>query len=312
MIGELVEDLFHTDHRVWRTLVPLLVKPGLLTKEYLRGKRVTYTPPFRLYIVLSLIFFLTASLSDTHVAVKPLTLQDGASETTPGATASTTMDAEAEQKLEEMLARIPEDKRAAARDGMREVLQGVPVEQQRNVVAGMTNPCSPENLGSALPDSLDSGQKQRLLQACRTISADKGERFSEELWHRVPQMMFFFLPLIALFTKLLYLGSRRYYAEHLLFFVHFHAFFFLAMTLNNVIGWSFGWFEGAWAGFIAGLFTTVLVFYTPAYLYLAMRRVYGQGKFVTSVKFLLLTGAYFFSLLLTLFGLVIFTALTLK
>ena len=40
-------------------------------------------------------------------------------------------------------------------------------------------------------------------------------------------MMFIFLPLIAVVMFVLYLGSGRYYVEHLLFFVHFHAFFFL-------------------------------------------------------------------------------------
>ena len=63
MIGEFIEDLLHADHRIWRTLKPLLFRPGLLTAEYLRGRRVSYTSPFRLYIVLSLIFFLSASLS---------------------------------------------------------------------------------------------------------------------------------------------------------------------------------------------------------------------------------------------------------
>jgi len=40
-------------------------------------------------------------------------------------------------------------------------------------------------------------------------------------------MMFIFLPLIAAVLSLLYIRSGRYYVEHLLFVVHFHAFFFL-------------------------------------------------------------------------------------
>jgi hypothetical protein len=33
--------------RVWRTLRPLDIKPGLRTQDYLRGRRASYTPPFR-------------------------------------------------------------------------------------------------------------------------------------------------------------------------------------------------------------------------------------------------------------------------
>ena len=40
------------------------------------------------------------------------------------------------------------------------------------------------------------------------------------------------LPLMALVFKGLYPLSRRYFVEHLLFFVHFHAFFFLILTLQ--------------------------------------------------------------------------------
>ena len=51
-------DLLELDSRLWRTLVPLIVRPGRLTRDYLEGRRVRFMPPFRTYLVLSLIFFL--------------------------------------------------------------------------------------------------------------------------------------------------------------------------------------------------------------------------------------------------------------
>jgi hypothetical protein len=47
----------------------LWFKPGKLTQEFVAGRRASYLPPFRLYLVLSIIFFLAASLSNTHVKV---------------------------------------------------------------------------------------------------------------------------------------------------------------------------------------------------------------------------------------------------
>ncbi|MEM7611342.1 MAG: DUF3667 domain-containing protein [Pseudomonadota bacterium] len=51
------------DGRAARTLRTLFLHPGRVTVEYLAGRRVRYTPPFRLYLVLSVVFFLTMSWS---------------------------------------------------------------------------------------------------------------------------------------------------------------------------------------------------------------------------------------------------------
>ena len=56
LISDAFGDLFELDSRLWRTLVPLLVRPGTLTRDYLQGKRARFMPPFRMYIVLSLLF----------------------------------------------------------------------------------------------------------------------------------------------------------------------------------------------------------------------------------------------------------------
>ena len=60
---ELFEGVTHMDSRLWRTLKLLWFKPGGLTLEFIAGRRVAYLPPFRLYLVMSVIFFLTASFS---------------------------------------------------------------------------------------------------------------------------------------------------------------------------------------------------------------------------------------------------------
>ena len=58
--AEAFESITHADSRLWRTLGYLLVKPGRLTREFFEGRRVRYLPPFRLYLVISLAFFLIA------------------------------------------------------------------------------------------------------------------------------------------------------------------------------------------------------------------------------------------------------------
>jgi hypothetical protein len=60
-LGEATETLTHADSRLWQTLLALLLRPGLLTREFLAGRRARYLPPFRLYFVLSVALFLIAS-----------------------------------------------------------------------------------------------------------------------------------------------------------------------------------------------------------------------------------------------------------
>ncbi|MCE3262720.1 MAG: hypothetical protein K0R43_1799 [Pseudoduganella sp.] len=54
--------------RLWGTISRLLFRPGLLTNEYLAGRRKRYVEPLRLYLSLSIIFFAVLKLSDTTVA----------------------------------------------------------------------------------------------------------------------------------------------------------------------------------------------------------------------------------------------------
>jgi hypothetical protein len=61
LVHEAMEGLAHADSRLWRTLIPLWFQPGKLTTEFIAGRRIAYVPPFRLYLVLSVIFFLMAS-----------------------------------------------------------------------------------------------------------------------------------------------------------------------------------------------------------------------------------------------------------
>jgi hypothetical protein len=59
VILHLLDDILSFDSRAIRTLFPLITRPGFLTTEYIAGKRVHYVPPLRLYLFISIVFFLT-------------------------------------------------------------------------------------------------------------------------------------------------------------------------------------------------------------------------------------------------------------
>lgn len=62
VILHLLDDIFSFDSRASRTLAPLILKPGFLTNEYIAGRRVHYVPPLRLYLFVSIVFFLSLNL----------------------------------------------------------------------------------------------------------------------------------------------------------------------------------------------------------------------------------------------------------
>ena len=65
-LRDATEVMTHADARVWRTLLPLLTRPGFLTREYFAGRRARYLQPFRLYLILSVVFFLLGALLGQH------------------------------------------------------------------------------------------------------------------------------------------------------------------------------------------------------------------------------------------------------
>ncbi|RNC83174.1 MAG: DUF3667 domain-containing protein [Balneola sp.] len=64
-IRDAVETLFNVDNRWLRTLKDLFLKPGKVTKEYIDGKRAQYLPPLRIYLSISIVYFLLIQITDS-------------------------------------------------------------------------------------------------------------------------------------------------------------------------------------------------------------------------------------------------------
>jgi len=243
LIRDLLGDLFEVDSRLWRSLIPLLVRPGKLTREYLAGRQVHYTPPLRMYLVLSILFFVIASIGNTN---SRLTI-DG-EEVSSSTTDSVAAQQESVQQCNDL-----------------------------DINIGWEPLDKPETIA-------------RIRHICQRIVADQGRSFARSLYNNLPKMMFLFLPLMALVLKFLYIGSRRYYVEHLLFFVHFHSFFFLVLTLSILLARIPEFVPGQ--GTLTNLAIVAVSAYIPVYLFKALRRVYGQGFLFTLAKYCLLFIAY--------------------
>jgi predicted RNA-binding Zn-ribbon protein involved in translation (DUF1610 family) len=107
--------------------------------------------------------------------------------------------------------------------------------------------------------------------------------------------MFVLLPGFALWLKLAYRNRHLRYTEHLVFALHIHAFWFLAL-LFTLPGW--------------GLLTAVALLAVPVYTLMAMKRVYGGRRWPRLLRACLVSALYGTTLALALTGVALVTLLS--
>jgi hypothetical protein len=253
LMHEALEGITHTDSRLWRTLHLLWFKPGKLTLEFVAGRRAAYLPPFRLYLVLSIIFFLVASASNTHVKFVRF-------------------------------------------DGKADLASTDPAE------------CTSVNTTNFTTHLFGHDWTPRIRRACGEIARDNGANLLHVFISTAPKAMFIFLPLIAFLNMLMYWRPRHKYAEHLLFFVHLHAFFFSVMTLVFLAGDA----AEAWPRLspVLGL-TPLLLWSMPLYTATGLRRVFAKSWTGALVKAAALFIVYMVVLTITLTGVFVYAMLQL-
>jgi len=280
-------DLFELDSRIWRTMGPLLARPGLLTHDYLQGRRARYMPPFRTYLVLSLLFFLVAFFNPREtfgIFYDPQTLEQIAAE----------KQRKADEVRDELAA---EDIIVGTGNATDEDLAGA--ENGMNI--RINDDCSVDELTITGPEWLQKRlTPERLVHVCEEMKRDNGKQFLRNLFDNIPIALIVLLPIMAFVLKALYPLSRRYYVEHLLFFVHFHAFLFLILTLQILLGRINALLPTPEA--VGVLVIVAASFYVPVYLFVAMRRVYGQSRWLTAMKFVILNVCYLAGFTLTMLG----------
>jgi len=68
-LSEAVGELLAFDARLFRTVGRLVARPGSVAREYMDGRRARFVPPFRLYLFVSLVFFVLNVLNPNSTVV---------------------------------------------------------------------------------------------------------------------------------------------------------------------------------------------------------------------------------------------------
>jgi hypothetical protein len=281
MITHAVSDYFHFDHQFFHTLQPLLFKPGKLTNEYMAGRRVQYLHPVKMYIFISLVFFIVFFKEKGH-AVK-----SNHKKIAHTAAADTT------HKAPKPAEKTNDDENAViGRGKIFDFSSGGPStkeENDRDVALFLSSKYPSYQAYLEAQEKLPENQRDNAFERYfrkkkfeyKENGGDPREIISDAVKHNFPKMMFILLPLYALILKLAFWRNRKFYVEHLIFSFHLHCFIFLFFTfvifLNMIIPPSWGLRE--WINFAVGIVIML-------YVYKALKAVYHRSRFRTITKML--------------------------
>jgi hypothetical protein len=299
LVYEFISDFVHFDSRFFRTALPLLFKPGKLTKSYIDGRQKSQFHPIRLYMFSSFLYFLLF-FSFNKVENKR---NEGMS-TIPVADSNAVRNGDSIQKSE-----------AAAIE--KDTLVSPSVKKPSNVKYANFSITLPKDVEEMIKNKLTPEQylaQQKKLPRNKRASylgrvlttrilqlnpdGEEGkkayfEKVLESFFHNLPKVLFFLLPVFALYLKLLYIRNKKYYyVDHAILSLHCFSFIFLLLVLcNYILGKIFN----------TDLFTSFSIFWIMAWLLIAMKRLYKQGWGKTFLKASILGIMFFITMLVSIF-----------
>ena len=249
-----VEDLTHYDGSFWKTIKALLFIPGKLTKEYLAGKRKLYVPPVKLYIFISFVTFLIPNMLPDY----------------------------------SFREEIHSEKEVETNEIEKKEINDVVVFNGPSI-ANMTQLDSIQN---HLPDAEKFSWLQ--YQAYKFTIANKGkisksesrEQIKENAVHNIPKVLFLYMPLFAFFLWLFHDKKKWYYYDSGVFTLHYFGFLLLIFTISVVLEWLFALVYNG--DEISGLIGIGTIIYSFFYFFRAHSTFFGEKKYISRLKGLLL------------------------
>jgi hypothetical protein len=326
------DSLLNLETKLLNSIGLLLTRPWKLTNDFNAGRRARYVHPLRLYLLASIAFFLVVKFIHFDVG-KPIVLGPRDRADIDAALSKLTapdspLPPDQRAKVKEARARFNEGNGTLSeekRDELAAVLKTVvvsgihdklkkkesehllkeidsipessatPGETGTNPTASASPEKTPKN--EIIQFSDDNAKAKTPAEnlwenRIKEKIGEHGEKtrlFLETVRGNLPTMMLCCIPLFALILKVLYIRKHRFYVEHLIYALHIHTFAYVAVVMITFIGMAMArWSETARD--VSCTFLAITVF---VQVFISIRRVYGQGWFFTTFKFLVGGLAYF-------------------
>lgn len=304
-LHDLTEAIFNIDSKIFNTVFSLFI-PGKLTIQFFKGRQKRYATPLRLFLILAILHF--AALS-WMIGDESLNFS-GSEGDSPEKDAYSQLFLEDFDTIKEDIFVLFDGNSAvkAAIDSLEYRLDDLSEDSTDvnylKLAEGGLNidtedfPISKADLYTKTPQEivdlygLEGFWNRLQVQQILRIRKD-GKSFSSFAIGKLVWMVALMMPALAFLLKLLYIRRKKYFVEHLVFSFHYHAFAFFIFTFvfSGLRLLELGYIQSDLGEeTIAGVpLLGVLI-----YLFIAMRRVYGQGYFKTFIKYSILNFSYIF------------------
>lgn len=262
LFKDTLSNYLSVDARIFRSLAPLLFRPGYLPKIFVAGKRHTFLHPARFYLFVSVIFFFLLSfigvdddfigLNDQQQAVQADSLEQinvgdsGISGYLFGGNINLNR-----ERL----------------DSLR--LAGLPLEVQLKEIGYKEG---------------DGKIKRFLYKQILNVFIDRGENIEKVFMKTIPISLFFMLPIFAFLLKLFH-RKKGPFSDHLVFTFYFFSLIFIFMIIIEVIGLVMDMPNDLLSLFIIGFFF---------YLVFGVAHFYNQKKIKSFWKSSLIASIFTF------------------
>lgn len=259
----------------------MLIHPGRLSKEYMKGKRKMYVNPFSLYIFISfLAFFLPSLLPEVPKQVN----KTGSGETI---TVSEILDEINDKDDSEYIVKDSISSKSLASDSITNKKK-----KKGNTI--ITNNLSRDNLfyGSLQNIEKNLSDEQRKEKAVEFIT------------HNIPKALFIYMPLFAFLLWLFHSKKKYYYFDSGVFTLHFLSVVLLVYTLGRILGCIADWLNWSWLTVFTWLFA---VLYITFYFFRGSRIFYAEKRWIANLKSSFLVVINFFLILFVLILYVMFS-----
>ena len=215
------------DGRLWKTLFPLLFRPGFLTRAYFSGRRQRYIGPARLFLVSSLVLFAVLGYFSGSIEIDNAFTADNSPASDKSAASAKSKPVKARETSLPSSDNSPPSNKSSPAKKPDEIAGGLDVlDGDLNVELHY------------FPEAASGMLRKRLDRFNHLDRTQKVEQILAGALRYGPYAMFALLPAFAALLKVLYLGRRRryparprLYGEHLVFAAHNHAFLFVAVAL---------------------------------------------------------------------------------
>jgi hypothetical protein len=307
LVKVLVEDIASFDSRIMRTGWALVAKPGELATAFREGRTQRYLPALRLYLFVSLIFFLV--LGATNLALMQLVVVAQPTKVTwingQAYIANPAYDPDdSDTALQPKLLKL-DNAKAKKSAGHYSYSTKIYFFAPIGAYHTQLTPEALQRLHNADVD-IDVGDKPTpakpmTADQAKKVAAVKAKAKATKSWIEqhlfdglqrlvkdpaalngslttwIPRILFLLMPLYAMLLALFYIRQRKkfFFVDHLIFSLTIHTFGFVLLLLAAGAAQIFSGEMVAWGALIvAGLYTLI-----------ATRNFYHQNWFWTVVKF---------------------------